>query len=555
MLTSLQVTNFAIVEHLDIEWQSGMTTITGETGAGKSIAIDALSLCLGERAEASMVREGADKAQVSAVFDIQHLPAAKHFINEHELGDNSECVIRRVVAANGRSKAFINGVMVPAGQLKTLGNLLISIHGQHAHQQLNKANYQLSVVDSFAGHTELLNEVKTAYNQLQSLEREQKQLAQTLQQAAAEKQLLEYQVAELDEFALATGEYEEIEQQHTLLSNANSLLEGTQKELQIIYQQDNFNAYSMVQSSANQIAELASLDKKLAPIADLLFEAGITLEEAARELSHYQDSVEMDPSQLSELDERISRALDLARKHDIPPEELPNLHAELQQNLANIEQNDERFNELEAEIARAKEHYFACASVLSESRSAAAKAFSEQVTKSLVSLSMENAKFAICIEHQESVTSSKGSDTVDFQVAANTGQRLQPLHKVASGGELSRISLAIEVIIADKMTTPTLIFDEVDVGISGPTASAVGKLLRQLGKSTQVICVTHLPQVASSGHNQFFVSKSDDGTQTNTRMTVLDNSGRIDEIARLLGGTNISDITRTNASELLSQYH
>lgn len=555
MLTSLQVTNFAIVEHLDIEWQSGMTTITGETGAGKSIAIDALSLCLGERAEASMVREGADKAQVSAVFDIQHLPAAKHFINEHELGDNTECVIRRVVAANGRSKAFINGVMVPAGQLKTLGNLLISIHGQHAHQQLNKANYQLSVVDSFAGHTELLNEVKTAYNQLQSLEREQKQLAQTLQQAAAEKQLLEYQVAELDEFALATGEYEEIEQQHTLLSNANSLLEGTQKELQIIYQQDNFNAYSMVQSSANQIAELASLDKKLAPIADLLFEAGITLEEAARELSHYQDSVEMDPSQLSELDERISRALDLARKHDITPEELPNLHAELQQNLANIEQNDERFNELEAEITRAKEHYFACASVLSESRSAAAKALSEQVTKSLVSLSMENAKFAICIEHQESVTSSKGSDTVDFQVAANTGQRLQPLHKVASGGELSRISLAIEVIIADKMTTPTLIFDEVDVGISGPTASAVGKLLRQLGKSTQVICVTHLPQVASSGHNQFFVSKSDDGTQTNTCMTVLDNSGRIDEIARLLGGTNISDITRTNASELLSQYH
>ncbi|MFY8349745.1 DNA repair protein RecN [Pseudoalteromonas sp. SSM20] len=555
MLTSLQVTNFAIVEHLDIEWQSGMTTITGETGAGKSIAIDALSLCLGERAEASMVREGADKAQVSAVFDIQHLPAAKHFINEHELGDNSECVIRRVVAANGRSKAFINGVMVPAGQLKTLGNLLISIHGQHAHQQLNKANYQLSVVDSFAGHTELLNEVKTAYNQLQSLEREQKQLAQTLQQAAAEKQLLEYQVAELDEFALATGEYEEIEQQHTLLSNANSLLEGTQKELQIIYQQDNYNAYSMVQSSANQIAELASLDKKLAPIADLLFEAGITLEEAARELSHYQDSVEMDPSQLSELDERISRALDLARKHDITPEELPNLHAELQQSLANIEQNDERFNELEAEIVKAKEQYYACAGVLSESRSAAAKALSEQVTKSLVSLSMENAKFAICIEQQESVASSKGSDTVDFQVAANTGQRLQPLHKVASGGELSRISLAIEVIIADKMTTPTLIFDEVDVGISGPTASAVGKLLRQLGKSTQVICVTHLPQVASSGHNQFFVSKTDDGKQTNTRMAVLDNTGRIDEIARLLGGTNISDITRTNASELLSQYH
>lgn len=554
MLASLQVTNFAIVEHLDIEWHQGMTTITGETGAGKSIAIDALSLCLGERAEASMVREGADKAQVSAVFDIQNLPAAQHFISEHELGDSSECIIRRVVSANGRSKAYINGVMVPAGQLKSLGSLLISIHGQHAHQQLNKTGYQLSVVDSFAGHVDLVNDVKTAYNALQSLEKEKATLSQSLQQAAAEKQLLEYQVAELDEFSLEHGEFEEIEQQHKLLSNANSLLEGTQKELQIIYQQDNYNAYSMVQSSANQIAELASLDKKLAPIADLLFEAGISLEEAARELSHYQDSIEMDPAQLSELDDRIARALDLARKHDISPEAIPDLHAELKQSLANIEQSDELLAALEIEIAEAKAHYVTVATRLSQSRKVAADELSKQVTESLVMLSMENAKFAIVVEQQE-ITSSKGLDSIDFQVAANTGQRLQPLVKVASGGELSRISLAIEVIIADKMTTPTLIFDEVDVGISGPTASAVGKLLRQLGNSTQVICVTHLPQVASSGHNQFFVSKSDDGTHTHTHMSVLDNSGRIDEIARLLGGTNISEITRTNASELLSQYH
>ena len=327
MLTSLQITNFAIVEQLDIEWHEGMSTITGETGAGKSIAIDALSLCLGERAEASMVRQGAEKAQVSAVFDITELPSAQRFICENELGDTNECIIRRVVAANGRSKAYINGVMVAASQLKTLGAMLISIHGQHAHQQLNKPSHQLAVVDTFAAHSNLIERVADAFKALQSLEKEKQTLSNAQQQAAAEKQLLEYQVAELDEFALTAGEFEEIEEQHKLLSNAHTLLEGSQKELQIIYQQDNYNAYSMVQSSANQLAELAQLDKNLAPIADLLFEASISIEEAARELSHYQQSVEMDPGQLGELDERMAKALDLARKHDCHASQLHEVHA------------------------------------------------------------------------------------------------------------------------------------------------------------------------------------------------------------------------------------
>jgi DNA repair protein RecN (Recombination protein N) len=555
MLTSLQIKNFAIVEELDIEWHEGMTTITGETGAGKSIAIDALSLCLGERAEASMVRHGADKTQVSAIFDIHNLVNAQQFISEHELGDCNECVIRRVVSANGRSKAYINGTAVPASQLKALGALLISIHGQHAHQHLNKPAYQLAVVDTFANHHALQQSVHTAFLELRALESEKSTLDALHQQAAAEKQLLEYQVQELNEFALAEGEFEQIEEQHKLLSSANTLLEGSQKELQIIYQQENYNAFSMVQSSANQLAGLASLDKRLAPIADLLFEAGISIEEAARELSNYQQGVEVEPGQLLELDDRMAKALDLARKHDTQPSNLPEIHKMLAQQLSQISQNDERLSELDSEIAASKQHYLNIANKLSASRQTAALKLAKQVTRSLGALSMEHARFDIALCQSDNAISASGLDTVEFRVATNTGQSLQALSKVASGGELSRISLAIEVIIADKMTTPTLIFDEVDVGISGPTASAVGQLLRQLGQSTQVICVTHLPQVACSGHNQFFVTKHDDGRQTNTQMFGLDEKGRIDEIARLLGGANISEITRTNASELLAQYH
>lgn len=556
MLTSLQVSNFAIVEHLDIEWHEGMSTITGETGAGKSIAIDALSLCLGERADAAMVRHGSDKADISAIFDITQLPSAQEFVRENEFGDGNECIIRRVVNANGRSKGYINGSAASAAQLKQLANLLISIHGQHAHQLLSKPNHQLNIIDNFASHEKLVSKVKTIANELQKLQKEHDSLQQTQTQLAAEKQLLEYQVAELDEFALQENEYTEIEQQHRILSNANTLLEGTQKELQIIYQQENYNAYSMIQSSAQQLADLASLDDKLSPIADLLFEAGITIEEAARELSHYQQSVELDPSQLSELDERLAKAMDLARKHHVEPEQLHVLHTSLANKLANIAHSDERLSQLLIEIEDKKQHYMAAAITLSKSRKAAADKLSAMITHTLKILSMGNATFSISLVQKESETISVfGIDHIEFLVATNTGQSLQPLAKVASGGELSRISLAIEVIIADKMTTPTLIFDEVDVGISGPTASAVGKLLRKLGQSTQVICVTHLPQVASSGHHQFFVNKHDDGLQTHTSMITLDNQGRIDEIARLLGGASISEVTRTNASELLAQYH
>ncbi len=554
MLTELEISNFAIVSQLSIEWHNGMSTITGETGAGKSIAIDALSLCLGERAEAAMVRPGKDSAQICANFDISSLPAASKFLQEHQLNFEHECVIRRVINSSGRSKAYINGTLVSLNQLKTLAPMLVSIHGQHAHQFLTKAENQLSMLDNYANHDLLLSNVYQAYKSYTALSKELNDLKQSAAQQEAEKQLLQYQVAELDEFALVDGEYEEIEQMHARLSHSNTLMEQCHKELQVLYQQEGFNAFSIVQQSANQIASLADLDDRLTPIADLLFESSIQLEEAARELSQYQDAIVLDPSQLNDLESRMSSALDLARKHNVQPQQLAEHHNQLANQLACIEGNSERIEALESETLAALNIYQEHAQILSASRESAATLMAEKIESSMQQLAMENAQFNIEVaNHPENIPNKLGANSVSFNVSTNPGQPLQALAKVASGGELSRISLAIEVLIANNKTTPTLIFDEVDVGISGPTATAVGRLLRELGDSTQVICVTHLPQVACHGHNQFFVEKSTDGQHTTTSMVALTEEGRIDEIARLLGGENISDVTRTNAKELLCQ--
>lgn len=556
MLTGLEISNFAIVSELSIEWRAGMSTITGETGAGKSIAIDALSLCLGERAESYMVRAGAEKAEISAIFDVRNLPLAQAFLAEHELESDGECVLRRVVSASGRSKAFINGSAVPISQLKQLAPYLIAIHGQHAHQLLTRSEHQCTIVDSFAAHHELIAKVRAAYDNHKALEKEYKQLCQLQAAQSSQKQLLEYQVQELDEFAFCEGEFEQIEAEHTTLSNSNVLIEQSYNQLQVLYQQDGYNALSMMQSSANKLAQLADLDAKLSPIVDSLFEACVTLEEAARELERYQSNIEHDPERLAELDDRLAKAIDLARKHNVEPAQLALHHNQLQHELAQIETGNARIEELELLLVQSKQAYIEAADKLSQSRKLAADELANKVQSKMAGLAMADAKFAIEVSiNTQSNLSPNGQDKVDFLVATNLGQSFQPLHKVASGGELSRISLAIEVLIADKVTTPTLIFDEVDVGISGQTASAVGQLLRELGNSTQVICVTHLPQVASSGHNQFYVHKQAVNNETITYMAALDEQGRVDEIARLLGGSNVTQATLSSASELLQAFH
>lgn len=556
MLIGLEIKNFAIVSNLSTEWHSGMTAITGETGAGKSIAIDALSLCLGERAEASAVRPGSERAEICAQFDITALPSAVQFLEQHLLSnDDNECLLRRVICKNGRSKSYINGSPVTAAQLKELGQHLISIHGQHAHQHLLKADHQLHLLDAYAGHIELVDAVRSKYRHYQSLQKEFTALEQAQQQQAAQKQLLEYQVAELDEFALQQGEFTAIEAEHHKLSHSQTILESCQRELQHLYESDEQNACSILQHSAQRFAELAHYDASLTSVATLLEEAAVQVEEASREIRNYAEQTELDPNRLVEVEERLSGAMDLARKHHIKPEELVDFHQSISQELESISHNSDRLEQLAQEIEDALSTYQYAADELSESRLQAAMTLNTLISASMANLSMENGQFEIALKKEpERAPNSLGFDSIAFLVSTNPGQPLQPLSKVASGGELSRISLAIQVIIAQKVTTPTLIFDEVDVGISGPTASAVGKLLRQLGKSTQVICVTHLPQVASSGHQQFFVAKEIADGETFTHMQSLNKNGRIDEIARLLAGDNISKMARANAKELISAH-
>ncbi|MBQ4814077.1 DNA repair protein RecN [Pseudoalteromonas luteoviolacea] len=554
MLTSLQIKNFAIVSELNIDWRSGMTAITGETGAGKSIAIDALSLCLGERADANAIRPQSNKAEISAQFDIRNLPQAQKFLSELLLDDDEQnCILRRVITRNGRSKSFINGSSVTAAQLKELGQMLIAIHGQHAHQLLLKPEHQLGLLDAYAGHNNLLNAVRAQYNHYQKLQKEHAQLIKQQQAQAAKKQLLEYQVEELDEFALQEGEYEQIEAEHNRLSHSQTLVESCQRELMSLYEQDDQTVLGQLQHSVQTFSELSSLDQSLESISLMLNEAAVQLEEACREIRSYGENIEQDPIRLQEIEERITQAMALSRKHQIQPNQLAAHHCALKQELDGICSDNARIDHLEHEIAEALHAYHISASQLSESRALSADKLNTLITESMHELSMENGRFAIeLVKENDRRPNELGMDSIDFLVSTNPGQPMQALAKVASGGELSRISLAIQVIIANKVTTPTLIFDEVDVGISGPTASQVGKQLRLLGSSTQVICVTHLPQVACSGHQQFFVKKEVDNAQTYTSMVPLDERDRVDEIARLLGGDSVSETTRASAKELLS---
>ncbi|WP_215395762.1 DNA repair protein RecN [Rheinheimera oceanensis] len=552
MLCHLHISNFAIVRALEIDWASGMSTITGETGAGKSIAIDALSLCLGERADASVVRPGADKADIVASFDISKLKAAQQWLTEQDLAMGHECIVRRVVNSEGRSRGYINGVQVPAQQLKALGQHLLSIHGQHAHQQLLKSDYQRQLLDAFAANSATLDATRHAWRNWQQLQREYSELQQSQQQRDAQRQLLEYQVAELDNFAPQENEYPDLEAEHSRLSHGNTLLSQSQQCLQLLYDDEQQNIYQALSVATAQLEQLATLDPALNNIAQMLNDALVQTEEASRELRRYADKVELDPERLAQVDERLGLWLNLSRKHQVAHEALPALHQQLAAQLATLTGNDKRLVQLAADIEQAELNYMTQAEQLSEQRRQAASALSRQVSKSMHELSMANARFEIQLTTMATgQASASGIDAVEFQVSTNPGQPLQAMHKVASGGELSRISLAIQVILADKVTTPTLIFDEVDVGISGPVAAGVGRLLRQLGESTQIICVTHLPQVASQGHQQLFVEKYTDGIATETRMRMLADEERISEIARLLAGENISASALANARELL----
>ena len=554
MLTQLTINNFAIVRHLNLELAKGMSVITGETGAGKSIAIDALGLCLGQRTELSMLREGQERAEVCATFQLEAKNPAVAWLKEQELQDPDnpeECILRRIVNNDGRSKAFINSTPVSANQLKELAQYLIHINGQHASQLLLKNDFQLQTLDNFCAHQTLLTQMNSDYLHWKELQRKLHNFKQQCAENEAKKQLLQYQVDELNQFNLQPNEYAELEENHRRLSGSEQLTTLSQSALQLLSENETVNADRLLYKANQYIDELCELDPRYKDAQTMLQEALIQVQEASREIQHLSNNIEQDPLLLQQIEQRMGQALQLARKHNVKAEELTEFHRNLKQELNQLIDFSDSEEILIAQEQQAYAQMSATANALHQSRQQGATKLVQQVTKSIKQLAMENAEFFIELKTDYDKISALGADTVVFNLRSNLGQPPQPLAKIASGGELSRIALAIQVLTSDKSAVPTLIFDEIDVGISGATANVVGKLLRKLGDKCQVLCVTHLPQVASQGHHHFVVEKLTLDGKTETKMTALSQPQRVQALAKLLGGSKVTDTVLANAQEML----
>jgi len=554
MLTYIHIWNFAVVEKLDIEINDGLTIVTGETGAGKSIMLDALGLSLGDRADSSIVRHGCDKAEISVSFSTADTPDAEAWLVEHEMNSENECIIRRSINTNGTSKAFINGIPSPIKLLRELGEKLVDLHGQHEHQSLLKNDLQRLLLDDYAKNQTSLEKVKQNYKAWQQLNNEYQRLTQASKDRTAQLELLRYQVNELDTLNLQEGEVKEIDLEHKRLANANQLLSSSDAVLQSLADNENTNISNILNRSIVELDALSKLDESIKPANELLTNALINIDEATSELRNYTSTLEIDPQRLDILEQRLADIQNLSRKHNISSDTLYTLLPTLSEELDNLENADVRLGNLESEIQQAATTYLASAKDLSKKRQTAAKKLSKLVSASMQTLGMEGGKFEASVTTQTDATfTALGLDNIEFLVSANPGQSLKPLAKVASGGELSRISLAINVITAKDTRIPTLVFDEVDVGIGGRVAEIVGLELRALSSHSQVLCVTHLPQVAALGHHHLQVNKSSNKNITTTQITNLSKEQRIEEIARMLGGVNITEQTRSHAKEMIEQ--
>jgi DNA repair protein RecN (Recombination protein N) len=552
MLTQLTIRNFTIVDHLDLQFHAGMTVLTGETGAGKSILLDALLLAMGGRAESGTVRAGATRAEISAEFDIRSNSDIQQWLRDNELDEDDDCLIRRTIGSDGRSKGFINGRTVPMQSLRDLGDLLVDIHGQHAHQSLLKRHLQRQALDDYAGHHELLHQVSDAYQQWKTLCQQQAALTQSKEEREARIELLSYQTGELNELSLGEHELGELEEEHARLANLNVIQESGARTLYALSENEEASIMQQLQHASGQLEQLLQYDHRLENISRMLTEASIQVDEAADELRHYLDGLSLDPERLNWLDERLGLIHDLSRKHRVEPHSLPDLQRQLSEELATLLSASEQSDNLEQQIAEAEQAYLTVAKKLTKQRQKAAKTLSALVSDNMQQLGMTQGQFKIELEAQEEF-SPGGMERVEFQVATNPGQPFKPMSKVASGGELSRISLAIQVITAGSARIPTLIFDEVDVGIGGGIAETVGHLLRSLSRERQVLCVTHQPQVASLAHQHLHVSKHTTDKTTHTTVTMLDASQRTDEIARMLGGIEITAQTLSHAKEMIER--
>lgn len=548
MLRRLFIRDFVIVDKLELDFDTGFGALTGETGAGKSILIDALSLAMGERADAGVVRAGKEKAEVAAEFELDAASPLNAWLKDNDFEAEGSCLLRRVIDASGRSRAYINGAAATLTQLKEASDWLADIHGQHAHHSLLRADAQRQLLDAHAGLSALAKEVGEDFRAWQRLKEARENAQRDAEASVKERELLEWQVKELETLAFEPVGWGEDNQEHSRLSHAASLMEGADAAVEAL-DSGEVSATSAIDQVLSRLRDLVDVDAALKEPVELIEGARIQLGEAAHELARYRQRLELDPERLEALEGRIEAVTALARKHRVSPEELPGLLEGLSRRLEDLRLTADPAALAERE-AQAQAAYLAKGKKLSQGRAKAAAKLSQQVTEAMQQLAMAGGSFEIALVPVEG-GAGYGLENIEFRVAANAGQGLRPLAKVASGGELSRIGLAIQVIASQAGDVPTLIFDEVDVGIGGGVAEIVGKLLKQLGSSRQVLCVTHLPQVASQAHWQWSIAKETRDQQTFSKVNTLDDTGRVEEIARMLGGVKITDTTRQHAREML----
>ncbi len=553
MLTHLNIRDLAIVESLELDFSGGLTVLTGETGAGKSIIVDALTLLCGARAATDQIRAGADRAEVAASFDIGQAPRSlRALLEEQSIEAEDELLVRRIITADGRSRAYLNGQSVAVQQLREVVGALLDVHGQHEFQSLVRGGAQRELVDRYGRLDSLADGVESAHGRWLGLLNRLLEIESRLRDRDTRIEMLRFQTGELAALDMKPGEAAELAAEATRLGHGGRLLEGTQLAAQLLYDGETDTAQQRLAQAQSALKPLLALDHALAPLMPLLEEASIRVTEVARELGRYADALELDSARQASVERRLATAEDLARKHRVPVGELPQLRTTLEAELAGIETAEQDVATLRRDQAEALREYREQATRLSEARQAASATFSKEITARMQLLGMTGGRFQVEVSpHESAEPQPHGLDQIEFRVTANPGQPLRPLAKVASGGELSRLSLAVQVACtADEKRC--MVFDEVDSGIGGAVAEVVGRQLRSLGSRSQVLCVTHLAQVAAQGHHHLRVVKLTDGKTTRTTLTELSGQERVQEVARMLGGAQVTPKALAHAREMLA---
>ncbi|MBL4711154.1 MAG: DNA repair protein RecN [Gammaproteobacteria bacterium] len=550
MLKHLYIKNFAIIDELELDFNDGLTALTGETGAGKSILLGALNLVLGDRADNDSIKQACDFAEIVAEFDIHQLDNVSSWLVSQELNADAECILRRRIAKDGRSRAYVNGTPVNLQIIRELAEMLIDIHGQHEHQSIMKSSVQRQLLDDSASHAPMIQAVSKLYIELKLVEDQLQHLQQSSNEQNDRLDLLRFQTQELDTLALEDKEYQSLNTQHKRMANAEKLQSTIEQANYLLSEEENTNVQSSISRIINSLTDISEYDERFSTVCEMLIEALVHIDESVSLLQNYGDNIELDPSQLATIEQRIQNIIDLARKHRVEPEMLYALHEKLQNELDAIDHVDERLDELSIEQKKLEKKYILSCKKLTSSRLKAAKKLNKNITQSMQTLGMNGGKFEIAIT-PTAKHSAYGLDKIEFTVTANSGQPCKLLSRVASGGELARISLAIQMIIANNSKIPSLIFDEVDSGVGGGIAEIVGQHLRALGNSNQVLCITHLPQVASQAHTHFRVEKQTSNKQTTSQVVTLDKNQRRQEIARMLSGVEITEQSLAHADEMI----